>query len=292
MAGKEQSMNFQPQIVNPGNAVPFYKRLEDQWEPRVGEQFRINAHPNELLPWQVPFFNNQIQTTGDIQSVQLIGVSSGLGNTTFTVSTEWMVQLGTGDYAGQSWLTFFGYNTGRNFACGVYYFKITTAKGQEYFSEQIRVMESEWFDRESVHQLYWKDTKSHGSVFYEHGNYTQRLYFDLWGCFDHPETVNAREVVLNGQGQEIALNNLNQYRTNIDIPFMIDPWLYVFPQIYDHPTKAIKQTATFLEWSMDQYEFEPTNNRFHSQGRISFINEQFFKACLQSKSYVDAPISA
>lgn len=118
-------------IVNPGNILPIYDNIRDQWRFRWGHtDFGIVADVETLLPFQLKVDGGQV-----LESWQLVS-ADGTG--------VWDLDIDNFDRATDSdglykWYTWFGTApVGQELGCGLFFMRFSTGR-REYFSEVVRL---------------------------------------------------------------------------------------------------------------------------------------------------------
>ena len=258
-------------IVNRGNIVPFYNRIEDQWRyQKWGTNgWGIRASRTTLIPFQV--YANSVPTTWSIDLMDLSDSSVYSFGT--SVISEFCLDTT------RKWFTYTGATITEQ-DCGWYYIK-AVFDGTVYYSEIIHIVEDSALvlddNISGIFRLSVNHSTDIGNVLYSEG-YFQRVYLE---CFwDYPEIIRDPETTVNGAGEELLLSAVTTERQQFVVSEMIDNWNYVFKRFEDHDNISLRRPDMVEQIQLTEFKFEAeqaADGRFYN-GKFSFVRDRFSKS--------------
>jgi hypothetical protein len=229
------------QILNPGNALPFYANIKSQMRYRCGcehTQWAIPVAQGESLPFQLP-------------------VSIGLSTWNYTVHDESdavVLTLAVNFQYNQTadgslaWVTYTGNNASLNaLPCGTYYIKMARPDGRVIrYSEQFQVMPMAM--RKKAYKVTFTNGNDIDGVLYQ-GGYTQKFWL-LDGVFDTPQIAEPTTTLTDGNAVEVPVFQSVQRREVLRFPYFPDFWQGTMHRLKMHESVLLTKMETGEVWQL------------------------------------------
>lgn len=260
-------------IINRGNLLHFYDRIEDQWRYRYGHTgWGILALDSALIAFQVPI--------SPIPAANEFVIKDLAGTTVYTIPTAKITEYCDSDNGDK----YFTYDPkavaglGTTLDCGFYYVQ-ATIDAANYYSEVLHVVDSAYLAQNNIYRLETWNTNDVGTVLYQNG-YTQFVYLEGYWLF--PQIDRGVDELENGQGGITLGSAVTKERKRIECPMFHDNWLFEFTLISDNSNTQIRkmnisptQNIAMIDF---RFSYRDDAGGFLSVGLLTWIEGQFSKS--------------